>query len=49
MFDKITYSEVLEKQLKVMDLSAIVLAKENNLSLKVVNINNKKAILETIS
>jgi uridylate kinase len=49
MFDKISYDEVIEKQLKVMDLSAIILAKENNLSLKVVNINNKEAILKTIS
>jgi uridylate kinase len=49
MFDKISYDEVIEKQLKVMDLPAIILAKDNNLSLKVVNINNKEAILKTIS
>ena len=49
MFEKISYDEVIEKQLKVMDLPAIILAKDNNLSLKVVNINNKEAILKTIS
>lgn len=36
-FDKITYQQVLEKQLKVMDASAISLCMENNLPIMVFN------------
>jgi len=39
--DKITYEEFLNKNLKALDQTAIVLAKENNLVIKVVNINKK--------
>jgi len=38
---KITYIEVLERQLKVMDMTAISLAMENQLPLVVFNIKNK--------
>ena len=41
LYDKLTYNEVLEKQLGVMDLTAIVLCKENNMPLKVFNILKK--------
>ena len=47
-YEEITYDEVLQKNLKVMDLTAIVLAKENNLKLKVVNLNKSWAILKAI-
>ena len=36
-FDRITYQEVLEKQLKVMDASAISLCMDNNLPIMVFN------------
>jgi uridylate kinase len=36
-FDCITYQEVLEKQLKVMDASAISLCMDNNLPIVVFN------------
>ena len=39
-FNNITYSEVLNKNLRVMDLTAITLCKENNLPIQVFNINN---------
>ncbi|MEL1231218.1 MAG: UMP kinase [Candidatus Neomarinimicrobiota bacterium] len=38
-FDTITFSEVLEKNLRVMDLTAITLCKENNLPIHVLDIN----------
>ena len=41
MFKKLTYLEVLEKDLRVMDLTAITLCQENNLPIKVFNMNVK--------
>ena len=38
-FDTITFSEVLQKNLRVMDLTAITLCKENNLPIYVLDIN----------
>jgi uridylate kinase len=40
-FDKITYREVLEKNLRVMDHTAITLCSENKLPISVININKK--------
>jgi uridylate kinase len=48
MFKKLKYSEVLEKDLRVMDLTAITLCSENNLPIMVFNMNKKgnlKALL----
>ena len=48
-YDEITYSEILNKNIRVMDLTAITLCKENSLPIQVFNINNsgdlKKIIL----
>jgi uridylate kinase len=47
-FDTITYREVLEKNLRVMDHTAITLCSENKLPISVININKKgnlKALL----
>ena len=48
-YDQISYREVISKNLKVMDLTAFSLAKENKIPIKVFNIkkpnNFKKAIL----
>jgi len=46
--DNILYKEIIEKDLKVMDMTAIVLAKENNLNLRVLNINNSWSIVRSI-
>ena len=43
-----TYDEVLTQNLKVMDLTAIALAKQNNLTIKVANLYKKWAILDAI-
>ena len=40
-FDDITYMEVIEKQLKVMDMTAISLAMDNHLPLVVFNLKDK--------
>jgi uridylate kinase len=40
-FDTITYRQVLEKDLKVMDHTAITLCHENKLQMAVININTK--------
>jgi uridylate kinase len=39
MYDSISFDEVYEKGLKVMDLTAFTLCKENNLPIKVFNMN----------
>jgi uridylate kinase len=44
-FDSISFDEVLEKQLGVMDLTAIVLCKENNMPLVVFDASVKGALL----
>ncbi|MDR2639867.1 MAG: hypothetical protein LBC61_00565 [Candidatus Peribacteria bacterium] len=38
IFESITYKEVLEKNIRVMDLTAVSLAKEYKLPLKVVSL-----------
>ena len=43
-----TYIEVLDKQLKVMDMTAISLAMDNNLPLVVMNLNNKGNIKKVV-
>jgi uridylate kinase len=40
-YDKITYTEVLKDDLRVMDMAAIALARENNLPIKVFSIKEK--------
>ena len=48
-YDKISYQEVLEKQLKVMDSSAISLCMDNNLPIMVFNMQNSGNILKAVS
>ena len=47
-FDKITFQEVLEKQLKVMDASAISLCQENNLPIMVFNMRKSENIIKAV-
>src|SRR5436190_11875980 len=47
-FDKITYQEVLEKQLKVMDASAISLCMDNNLPIMVFNMRTSGNIAKAV-
>jgi uridylate kinase len=47
-FDRITYQEVLEKQLKVMDASAISLCMDNNLPIIVFNMRTSGNIMRVV-
>ena len=47
-YDKITYQEVLEKDLKVMDSTATALCKDNNIPLLVFAINEPENIVKAI-
>lgn len=49
MFKKLTYSGVLEKDLRVMDLTAITLCQENKLPIKVFNMNKKNNLIKLVS
>lgn len=48
-FETITYQEVLEKQLKVMDASSISLCMDNNLPIMVFNMKEAGNILKAVS
>ena len=48
LFKKITYMEVLEQQLKVMDMTAISLAMGNHLPLAVFNLKSKGNIFKVV-
>ncbi|MEO6051057.1 MAG: UMP kinase [Pyrinomonadaceae bacterium] len=47
-FDKITFQEVLAKQLKVMDASAISLCQDNNLPIMVFNMRKSENIVKAV-
>lgn len=47
-YEKISYDQVLEKDLKVMDASAVAMARDNNLKLLVFNIGEPDAIIKAI-
>lgn len=47
-FDKITYDEILERKLQVMDLTATAMARDNNIGLIVFDIQEENAILRAI-
>ncbi len=47
-FDKITFQEVLEKQLKVMDASAISLCMDNDLPIMVFNMKKSENIVKAV-
>lgn len=49
MFDEITYLDVLQKDLRVMDLTAISLCKENNLPIIVFNMDKPDNLLKVVT
>lgn len=49
MFKSLTYRDVIAQDLKVMDHTAITLCHENNLPIKVFNLNTKGNLLRLIS
>ncbi|KAA0211553.1 UMP kinase [Ignavibacteria bacterium CHB1] len=48
MFNQLTFADVLEKNLRVMDLTAITLCRENSLPILVFNMNKKGNLLKLI-
>ncbi|CAN2040481.1 UMP kinase [Candidatus Magnetomoraceae bacterium gMMP-15] len=48
LIDKITYMEILERQLRVMDMTAISLAMDNNLPLMIFSLKTKGNILKFV-
>lgn len=44
-YERLTYDEVLERQLGVMDLTAIVLCRDHNMPLRVFNMNKSGALM----
>ena len=47
-YDSLTFKDVIDKELKVMDLTAFTLCKENNLPIAVLNIKDEKSLLNFI-
>ena len=47
-YPEITFKEVIDKELKVMDMTAVTLCKENNLPIIVFNINEDKNIVDLV-
>ncbi|MGP1958983.1 MAG: UMP kinase [Arsenophonus sp. NC-CH8-MAG3] len=43
-YKKLTYQDVLERELKVMDLAAFILARDHNLPIRVFNMNKPSAL-----
>jgi len=48
-YKKLSFDEVIKKQLKVMDMTAFTLCKENNLPIAVLNIKDEKSLLNFIN
>ena len=48
MYDQLTYSEVLDKELKVMDLAAFTLARDHKLPIRVFNMNKPGALRRVV-
>jgi uridylate kinase len=49
MYDNISYYDVLEKDLRIMDLTAITLCKENSMPIVVFNMNKEGNLLKLIT
>ncbi len=48
-YDSLTYDDVLHKNLQVMDATAIVLCKEQNMPLRIFNLNEAGDLLRTVT
>ena len=48
-YETLSYTEVIEKNLGVMDMTAIVMCRDNNLPLRVFNLNEEGALPATMS
>ena len=48
-FEKISYQELIEKNLKIMDMSAISLARDNNIPIKVFSIKQESPLFKVLT
>ena len=48
-FDRVTYDQVINDKLKVMDATAIVMCRDNHLPLRVFNLTRKNALVEAMA
>jgi len=48
-YDSLSFKEVIDKELKVMDLTAFTLCKENGIPIVVLNINDRKSLEDLIN
>jgi len=48
LYERITYSQALEKELGVMDLTAFSQCRDHNMIIRVFNINNRSALLRIV-
>ena len=48
-YDTLTFKEVIEKELRVMDLTAVTLCKENNLPIIVFDIKSKNGLVDIVN
>ncbi|MDM3825344.1 UMP kinase, partial [Proteus mirabilis] len=48
LFEKLTYQDVLEPELKVMDLAAFKIAPDHNLPIRVINMNQTGALRRVV-
>ena len=49
IFEKISYDQVLNKKLNIMDATAVVVCRDNNLPLRVFNLLEKDALINTMT
>lgn len=49
LYERITYTEALDKELGVMDLSAFCQCRDHNMAIRVFNINKSKALLRIVT
>jgi len=47
-YDKLSFKDAIDKELKVMDLTAFTLCKENSLPIAVLNINDDKDLIDFV-
>ena len=48
-FENLTFKEVIDRELRVMDMTAFTLCRENNIPIAVVDINEDKALLDLVN
>lgn len=48
-YDKISFKEIVDKNLKVIDMTATILCMENNMKLKIFALNEKNSIINAVS